>query len=90
MLKGDLDLPTTITGVRPGEKIHEILISEEEAFRTLEVDDHFIIQPILPELRIRKTLPTIEHEFSSANELVDSPRLKQILSEAGFVKTGRS
>lgn len=86
VLKGDLDLPTEIVGVRPGEKIHEILISEEEAFRTVDANDHFIVQPIVPELRLRKHLPTVEHEYSSANELVDLPRLQRILSDAGFVK----
>ena len=90
VLKGDLDLPTLITGVRPGEKIHEILISEEEAFRTFDGKDHLIIQPIVPELRASKTLPTIDGEYSSANELVDIPRLQRILSDAGFVKIGRS
>jgi UDP-glucose 4-epimerase len=87
VLKGDVDLPTTITGVRPGEKIHEILISEEEAFRTLKADDHFIIQPILSELRRSKNLPTIGHEYSSADEVVSIQRLQQILSAAGFVKS---
>ena len=24
------------TGIRPGEKIHEILVSEEEAYRTVQ------------------------------------------------------
>jgi UDP-glucose 4-epimerase len=87
VLKGDVDLPITITGVRPGEKIHEILISEEEAFRTLEADDHFIIQPILSELRRSKNLPTIGHEYSSADEVVSIQRLRQILAAAGFVKS---
>jgi UDP-N-acetylglucosamine 4,6-dehydratase len=32
-------------GVRPGEKIAEILISEEEIRRTEELEDHFIIHP---------------------------------------------
>ena len=35
-------------GIRPGEKLHEVLISEDEAHRTLEVDDMFIIQPAHP------------------------------------------
>ena len=86
VLKGHLDLPTEIIGVRPGEKIHEILISEEEAFRTLEAKDHFLIQPILPEMRRRKAMPTIGHEYSSADELVDMQRLHRILSDAGFLK----
>jgi UDP-glucose 4-epimerase len=86
VLKGDLDLPIQMVGVRPGEKIHEILVSEEEAFRAVDANDHFIVQPIVPELRLRKHLPKVEHEYSSANELVDKQRLQQILSDAGFVK----
>lgn len=34
-----------ITGIRPGEKMHEVMIPEDEARRTLEFDDHYIIQP---------------------------------------------
>lgn len=34
-----------VTGIRPGEKIHEILISSDEASRTLEFEDHYLIQP---------------------------------------------
>jgi UDP-N-acetylglucosamine 4,6-dehydratase len=33
-------------GIRPGEKIHEILISEDEARHTLELEDAFVIQPL--------------------------------------------
>ena len=32
-------------GVRPGEKLHEVLISEEEAHRTVEYRDHFVVLP---------------------------------------------
>jgi UDP-N-acetylglucosamine 4,6-dehydratase len=35
-------------GIRPGEKVHEILISEDEARQGVEFDDHFIIQPAHP------------------------------------------
>lgn len=33
------------TGIRPGEKLHEALISEDEARHTLELDDMYVIQP---------------------------------------------
>ena len=33
-------------GMRPGEKMHEILIPEDEARNILEFDDHFVVQPI--------------------------------------------
>ena len=34
-----------IIGIRPGEKLHEVLLSADDARRTLEYDDFFIIQP---------------------------------------------
>jgi UDP-N-acetylglucosamine 4,6-dehydratase len=35
-------------GIRPGEKLHEVLLSEDEARHALEVDDMFVIQPAHP------------------------------------------
>jgi UDP-N-acetylglucosamine 4,6-dehydratase/5-epimerase len=32
-------------GIRPGEKLHEVLISEDEARNTVELDDMYVIQP---------------------------------------------
>lgn len=41
------ELGTHIIGIRPGEKIHEQMISQEDARHTLEFDDYYIIQPDL-------------------------------------------
>ena len=35
-------------GIRPGEKLHEVLVSEDEARHTLELDDMFVVQPAHP------------------------------------------
>ena len=35
-------------GIRPGEKLHEVMVSEDEARHTLETDDMYIIQPAHP------------------------------------------
>src|SRR5688572_3576535 len=35
-LIGEEKIKITVTGIRPGEKVHEILVSEEEAYRTIE------------------------------------------------------
>jgi UDP-N-acetylglucosamine 4,6-dehydratase/5-epimerase len=35
-------------GIRPGEKLHEVLVSEDEARNTLEMSDRYIIQPAHP------------------------------------------
>jgi FlaA1/EpsC-like NDP-sugar epimerase len=32
-------------GIRPGEKIHEVLLTEQEARHALELDDYFVIEP---------------------------------------------
>jgi UDP-N-acetylglucosamine 4,6-dehydratase len=34
-----------IIGIRPGEKLHEVLISEDEARSTIELEDMFVVQP---------------------------------------------
>jgi len=34
-----------IIGIRPGEKLHEVLISEDEARQTVELDDMYVVQP---------------------------------------------
>jgi len=36
---------TEIVGIRPGEKLHEYMISEEDARNTIEYDDYYVIQP---------------------------------------------
>lgn len=39
---------TKVVGIRPGEKLHETLISEDDGRLTLEYDTHFVIQPQFP------------------------------------------
>jgi UDP-N-acetylglucosamine 4,6-dehydratase/5-epimerase len=34
-----------LTGIRPGEKLHEVLISEDEARTTVELEDMFVVMP---------------------------------------------
>lgn len=39
------DLPIKIIGIRPGEKIHEIMCPADESHLTLEFDDHYVLKP---------------------------------------------
>jgi UDP-N-acetylglucosamine 4,6-dehydratase/5-epimerase len=38
---------TEIIGIRPGEKLHEEMISVEDAHRTLRFDDHYVVKPVI-------------------------------------------
>jgi FlaA1/EpsC-like NDP-sugar epimerase len=82
VLIGKRPVKTSITGIRPGEKIHEILVSEEEAHRTVERGDHLAILPILPELRSPGAAETtITREFSSADNLITKVELAKLLKK---------
>ncbi|OPA81994.1 UDP-N-acetylglucosamine 4,6-dehydratase (inverting) [Campylobacter pinnipediorum] len=39
------DLGINIIGIRPGEKMHEVMISKDDAHLTYEFDDHYVISP---------------------------------------------
>lgn len=39
---------TEIVGVRPGEKLHEVMISSDDAINVLEYGDYYVIQPAHP------------------------------------------
>jgi UDP-N-acetylglucosamine 4,6-dehydratase len=39
------DAKLEFVGIRPGEKIHEVLISEDEARTTIELENKYIVQP---------------------------------------------
>jgi UDP-N-acetylglucosamine 4,6-dehydratase len=39
------DLPTKIIGIRPGEKLHEVMCPRDDSHLTVEFDDHFVIRP---------------------------------------------
>ena len=41
------DLPHKIIGIRPGEKLHEIMCPMDDSHLTLEFDDHYVIKPTI-------------------------------------------
>ena len=40
-------MPTDVIGIRPGEKLHEIMCPADDAHLTVEFDDHFVLSPSL-------------------------------------------
>jgi FlaA1/EpsC-like NDP-sugar epimerase len=62
-----------IIGIRPGEKMHEIMISDEESHHTVRRGDYFAIRSMLPELQTAEEEETVglTKEFSSADTVMN-------------------
>jgi UDP-glucose 4-epimerase len=72
-LIGERKIEIKITGIRPGEKMHEIMVSEEEANRCVKRGNYYAILPMLPELR-ESGAPepnALTKEFSSADTVLN-------------------
>lgn len=78
-----------IIGMLPGEKIHEILITEEELPRATDLGSYYVVEPNW----VKCDGPTVEKEYSSDQNLVESEReILQLLekSDAEFSQLGIS
>jgi UDP-glucose 4-epimerase len=82
-LIGERKIAIKVTGIRPGEKVDEILVSEEEAHRTVERgQSYYAILPILPELRQARAMPPVlAGEYSSGRDLLNASLVRQLLAE---------
>ena len=45
-------MPTRIVGIRPGEKLHEVMCPRDDSHLTLEFDDHYVIKPSIEFWRV--------------------------------------
>ncbi len=80
VLIGERSVKISTLGVRPGEKIHEILVSEEEAHRTEEQNNYYVILPVLPELLTgQEKGVTLYGEFSSGDSIVSKKEIYNLL-----------
>lgn len=80
-LIGDRDIEQKVTGIRPGEKIHEIMVSEDEAPRTVERGEWYAIQPMLPEIGGETGTGCLTREFSSADNVMSLSEIGDMLRE---------
>lgn len=89
LMIGDRKIKIEQVGIRPGEKIHEIMVSEEEGFRTYEKEDIYIIKPIVPELAKHSAsddAPVLHKEFNSKDHTLDIDSLGSILTKSGWIQ----
>ena len=82
-LIGSRPIDTKLIGVRPGEKMHEIMVSEEEMHHCARRGDYLVIRPMLPELRREggDEANALTREFSSEDTLVDLPGTVALLKK---------
>ena len=75
------DIRVVYTGIRPGEKVHEIMVSEEECHRTVERGGYYVICPMLPELQQKRIdRPARTDEYSSSEITLDRSALEALLA----------
>lgn len=85
-LLGDVTkIEIQITGIRPAEKLHEIMVSQEEVSRTVRRGDYYAILPTLPELSYPAEPRALEREFSSADNVLDLVGTKILLERHGLL-----
>lgn len=84
---GNRPIATRVIGVRPGEKMHEILVSEEEMHHCVRRGDYFAILPMLPELRdaARSEANAFNGEYSSADHVLDLAGTTALLKRHGLL-----
>ncbi len=77
----DRNIDIVITGIRPGEKVHEILVSNEEAWHSCLRGDYYAIKPMLPELwQEEPGLEALQKEYSSGDAVLDLEQTRQLLA----------
>ncbi len=81
-------MPTKIIGIRPGEKLHEVMISEDDSRDTIELDDRYVILPPYrpwsstpdPRRRLRKVPDGFRYASDTNTEWLDIPAMASILT----------
>lgn len=92
-LVGDRNIEIKITGIRPGEKLYEIMVSDEEAPYVVQRGNYYVIQSMLPELgQNRETTgkPLLTKEYSSADDVLDYQGTYQLLKKNNLLDIGTS
>lgn len=74
------DVEIKVTGIRPGEKIHEIMVSDEERYRTVRRGEYYVIQPMLQQLDPIKVDVPMASEYSSEEITLSIPEIQALLA----------
>lgn len=82
-LIGERNIEIKIIGIRPGEKLHEIMISDEEAHRVVQRDGNYVIKPMLPELVSdqQEKSAGLTKEYSSDDDVASLEETAELLKK---------
>ena len=88
------NMATKVVGIRPGEKLHEMMISADDARNTVDLGDRYAIEPAFVEYtRAPLTGGKLADEFSYASDTnsdwLDGPGLLSMLAEEAPVERRR-
>ena len=88
------DIKVKVVGPKPGEKLYEELMNDEETRRSFELDRYFVVRPALLSQRTdRRSYPTLQNPvskpYNSANvSPLSQDELTRFLHENGLIKDG--
>ena len=81
------------TGIRPGEKLHEIMVTPEDSHTTYEYDKHFIVYPQMtwndrqqPDLRGRKVEEGFSYSSGTNREWLSVEDIRELLKNVELEK----
>jgi len=83
-ITGREDYPIKEVGIRPGEKIHEVLVSEEEMKRAIETENHYIIYPY-GKIDTPRLLRNIEEYTSFNTDRLNEEQIETLLRKEGWI-----
>lgn len=84
------NLATRVTGIRPGEKLHEMMITQEDARLTLELPDRFVLRPALfgEETHYHPQERSVAEDFAYASntnsDWLTEERFRPMLAQLGI------
>lgn len=84
------NLPHKVVGIRPGEKIHEVLVTEEDSRNTFELPDRYVIlpefrsyaRPAAGEIGAKPVEPGFRYSSDNNSDWLDSARLAAMFRES--------
>ncbi len=78
------DYPIREVGIRPGEKIHEVLVSEEEMPKAVETETHYVIHPY-GKLDKPVLLRDLREYTSNNTDILGEDEIASLLKKDGWI-----